>query len=106
MKISCIFCGKSVHIVRAGFRYNASGDKQRYFCKNCDRSFVPEDGFRKMKTSKELVAKAVHQYNDGLSLSKVKNHLYQHERLDRSRPTILNWVKKYSASLKKTSYRL
>jgi hypothetical protein len=59
-----------------------------------------------MKTPKELVVKAIHQYNDGLSLSKVKNHLNQHESTSRSRVAILSWVKKYSTALKKTSYRV
>jgi len=106
MKVFCIFCNKSSNIVKAGFRLNQTGKKQRYLCNNCNRSFVPEDGFRKMKTPKELVVKAIHQYNDGLSLSKVKNHLNQHESISRSRVAILSWVKKYSAALKKTSYRL
>lgn len=105
MKIICVFC-KSSKFVRAGFRYNKLGKKQRYACKNCGRLFVPEDGFRKMKTPKELIAKAVHQYNDGLSLSKVKNHLHQHENIARSRVAILKWVNKYSDALKKTSYHL
>lgn len=106
MKVFCVFCDKSSNIVKAGFRINQTGKKQRYSCNNCNRSFVPDDGFRKMKTSKELIVKAIHQYNDGLSLSKVKNHLNQHENTSRSRVAILSWVKKYSAALKKTSYRL
>lgn len=106
MKVFCFFCNKSSNIVKAGFRCNKVGKKQRYMCNNCSRSFVPDDGFRKMKTPKELIVKAIHQYNDGLSLSKVKNHLNQHENISRSRVSVLNWVKKYSADLKKTSYRL
>ena len=106
MNVLCIFCKDSSKIVKAGFRNNFSGQKQRYICKKCNHTFVPDDGFRKMKTKKELVVKAIHQYNDGLSLSKVKNHLNQHEDLLRSRVSILNWVKKYSDDLKKTSYRL
>lgn len=101
----CSFCKKSSDIVKAGFRINQTGKKQRYFCNDCNHSFVPDDGFWKMKTSKDLIVKAIHQYNDGLSLSKVKNHLDQHENTSRSRVAILSWVKKYSADLKKTSYR-
>src|SRR3989339_1118331 len=101
MKVFCIFCKKSTNLVKAGFRINKTGKKQRYLCNNCNRLFVPDDGFWKMKTQKELVVKAIHQYNDGLSLSKVKNHLNQHEKISRSRPAILYWVKKYSAALKK-----
>jgi len=106
MKIICIFCKGSSNIVKAGFRNNKLGKKQRYLCNDCDHLFVPDDGFRKMKTPKELVVKAIHQYNDGLSLSKVKNHLHQHENIDRSRVAVLSWVKKYSSAIKKTSSRL
>jgi len=105
MKIFCIFCKKYSHIVKAGFRLNQTGKKQRYICRKCNQTFVADDGFRKMKTPKEIVAKAVHQYNDGLSLSKVKNHLNQHENIERSEVAILKWVRKYSDDLKKTSYR-
>ena len=106
MKIVCIFCHKSEKIIKAGFRINNTGKKQRYICKNCNRTFVPDDGFWKMKTPKELIVKSIHQYNDGLSLSKVKNHLKQHEDFSRSRVAILSWVKKYSTALKKNSCRL
>ena len=103
MVVFCIFCNESSNVVKAGFRNNLTGKKQRFLCKNCKHLFVPDDGFRKMKTSKELVVRAIHQYNDGLSLSKVKNHMNQHDSVSRSRPAILYWVKKYSAALKKNS---
>ena len=102
MVIVCNHCKSSNKIVKSGFRYNQSGKKQKYLCKSCHRLFVPNDGFWKMKTPKELVVKAIHQYNDGLSLSKVKNHLYQHENIKRSRTTVLRWTNKYSAIIKKT----
>ena len=105
MVIICNYCKTSKGVVRSGFRYNQSGKKQKYLCNECNRLFVPNDGFWKMKTKKELVVKAIHQYNDGLSLSKVKNHLYQHENVDRSRTSVLRWVKKYSLDIKKTSYQ-
>jgi len=106
MKVFCIFCNKSSNIVKAGFRFNQTGKKQRYYCKNSKHFFVPDDGFWKMKTPKEQIVKAIHQYNDGLSLSKVKNHLNQHENISRSRVAILSWVRKYSATLKKNSYHM
>jgi len=56
-----------------------------------------------MRKPKEAIVKAIHQINDGLSLSKVQNHLYQHDNLKVSRAGILYWVKKYSGLIKKKS---
>jgi len=58
-----------------------------------------------MRKPKEAIVRAIHQLNDGLSLSKVKNHLHQHDKVDISRAGILYWVKKYSDLIKKTSPR-
>ncbi len=105
VKIICPEC-HSHDIVKKGFRYNASGKKQKFQCKKCKTWFVFDDGFKGMRKPKEVIVKAIHQINDGLSLSKVKNQLYQHENISVSRAGILYWVKKYSSYIKKTSSRL
>lgn len=102
MKVVCGKCN-SGKIRKHGFRYNQSGKKQRLQCVKCDYLFVIDDGFKKMKHKKEDVVRAIHQYNDGLSLSKIKNHLLQHDGVVISRTSVLNWVKKYSNFIKKTS---
>jgi len=101
-KIRCPEC-RSHDIARKGFRYNQSGKKQKYQCTSCKFWFVYDDGFKRMRKSKEAIVRAIHQVNDGLSLSKVKNHLYQHDNVSISRAGILHWVKKYSKVIKKTS---
>ena len=102
MKIICEKCNSN-KIRKHGFRYNKSGKKQRFQCKDCKYIFIIDDGFKKMKHKKEVIVRAIHQYNDGLSLSKVQNHLYQHDNTSISRSGILSWVKKYSNVIKKTS---
>ena len=105
--IRCPEC-KSENIARKGFRYNKSGKKQKYLCtkKYCKAWFVYDDGFKRMRKPKEAIVRAIHQYNDGLSLSKVKNHLSQHDNVDVSRAGILYWIKKYPNIIKKNSCRL
>lgn len=49
-----------------------------------------------MKHKKEIIERAVHQHIDGFSLSKVQNHLWQHDNVKVSRWTIAQWVKKFS----------
>lgn len=104
--IRCPKC-KSDTAARKGFRQNQSGKKQKYQCtkKDCKTWFVYDDGFKRMRKPKEAIVRAIHQLNDGLSLSKVKNHLYQHDDVEISRSGILYWVKKYSDLIKKTSSR-
>lgn len=40
-------------------------------------------------------------YNDGMPVSKVQNHLLQHDNTKVSDVSILNWIKKYAPILKK-----
>lgn len=103
--IVCEYC-KGKEIIKKGFRYNRTGKKQKHFCHTCKRWFVENDGFKRMRFKPKIIVRAVHQYEDGLSLSKVKNHLNQHDCTKVTRWTILKWVKKYSDFLKKNSFRM
>ena len=102
--IKCPAC-HSKDTARKGFRYNKSGKKQKYRCGTCKAWFVFDDGFKRMRKSPEVVVRALHMLNDGLSLSKVKNHLWQHDNVKISRSGILYWTKKFSGLIKKTSSR-
>jgi len=53
-----------------------------------------------MRFSPEVIVRAVHQHEDGFSLSKVQNHLWQHDNVRVTRWTISMWVRKYSDFLK------
>jgi len=93
---------KGSKIVKQGFRHNESGRKQKYQCRTCGSYFVVDDGFKRMRTKPKAIVRAIHMYADGLSLSKVQNHMYQHDNIKVSRWAINKWVNKYSDALKKT----
>ena len=99
--VTCIFCNSSADIVKAGFRYNGSGKKQRYKCNNCKKRFVPNDGFWKMKHKPEIVVEACSCYKRGMSFKEVSNHFREYDKADICQATVYNWVKKYSKALKK-----
>ena len=99
MAIGCLYCTGS-DIVRRGIRRNRSSQKQLYRCNGCRRTFVEPDGFERMRFSPEVIVRAVHQHEDGFSLSKVQNHLWQHDNVRVTRLTISMWVRKYSDFLK------
>lgn len=92
-------------IVKRGKRYNKSGIKQLYRCNKCRSVFVEPDGFERMRFKKEKIVRAIHMHEDGLSLSKVKTHLWQHDNVKVTRWTISEWTKKYSLFLKSDSSR-
>jgi transposase-like protein len=96
----CDYCG-SHDVAKKGIRYNASGAKQKFFCHNCNKWFVIDDGFKGMRNKPEDIVRAIDQYGDGMSLKKVKKHLWQHDGVKVSRWGIRKWVVKYSRLLKK-----
>ncbi len=97
--MNCLYCNSS-SVVKRGMRYNDLGVKQRFLCNDCGGSFVEHDGFEHMRHHKEDIVRAIHDYEDGLSMAKVQNHLWQHDNVKIARKTIYGWIKKYSVFLK------
>lgn len=97
--VICDNC-KSDSIVKKGFRYNQNSKKQKYFCNACKKWFIPDDGFKRMRHSPEIITRAVHQHVDGFSLFKTQYHLLQHDNVEVSRWTISQWTSKFSVFLK------
>jgi transposase-like protein len=98
-KLTCPKCN-AIDVVKRGKRYNKIKAKQLYRCNECRTVFVEPDGFERMRHKPDDIVRAIHQYNDGLTLFKVKNHLWQHDNVSVSRWTISKWHKKYSDFLK------
>lgn len=99
MTVGCVFCG-SGNVVKNGLRRRKVRVKQSYLCQACKRQFVEPDGFERMRFSAEVITRAVHQHEDGFSLSKVQNHLWQHDNTKVTRWTIAMWVHRYGIFLK------
>lgn len=92
---ACPYCG-SIDTVWRGYRYNFKSKKRLKKCSVCKRKFTPNDGFLKMRFSKEDILKAVQLYRDGMTLSDVKRIL-EKDYIKVSRWTILKWYKKYKS---------
>lgn len=100
--VVCEYCGTN-SAVKKGFRYNASGRKQKFYCSKCKKWFIHDDGFKRMRINPKHIVRALHEYGDGASLKKVREHLAQHDGVKVTRWAIRKWVVKYSTLLKKTS---
>lgn len=97
--MNCIYC-KSKNVVENGKRFRKVRTKQSYMCNKCGRQFIEPDGFERMRHRKENITRAVHMHDDGLSLSKIQNHLWQHDGVNVTRWTIAEWHHKFSVFLK------
>jgi len=105
MPLKCPKCD-STDISKKGFRKNISGKKQKYRCYDCKEWFVKNEGFNRMRFNPSVIVRAVHMHEDGMSLSKVQNHLWQHDKVKVTRGAMSLWIKKYSIFLKSHSFKL
>lgn len=100
----CVFC-KSSSVVKNGSRKRKVRTKQSFLCMSCGKQFVDPDGFERMRHNPEDILRAIHMYNDGMSLFNVQNHLWQHDGVKVTLWTISKWHKKFSIFLKSHTSR-
>lgn len=96
----CPNCGSS-RIKKAGKAKNKYVTKQAYRCLSCKRYFVERDGFEGMTYPKAIISEVLHLYVEGLSLSKIREIIYQHHGYSITDGSILNWVRKYAELVEK-----
>ena len=96
----CPKCGSQDSVWR-GYRYNKSVNKRLRKCKSCGTKFTPDDGFLRRRFQKEHIVEAVSLYLRGLSLGKVKDHMWHHHGVKVSRWMILLWYRDYSRMINK-----
>jgi len=89
----CKFCASN-QIMRYGKKTKQL--KQRYYCKACKKTFVPDSITRKMWFNPQVVTMTLDLYYKGVSLRGIQDHLNQIFGVQlNSHATILNWIKKY-----------
>ena|SRR5260221_9067082 len=86
--ITCPYCQKSEHQVKAGL--NASGS-QRYRCQECQRRYTPHPKPRGY--GEQVRQKALQHYVDGMNLRRIGRTL----GIDHH--TVINWVNAPAASV-------
>jgi transposase-like protein len=101
----CVFCG-SVEIVKNGNRKNDSGDKQRFKCKACNKTFIIDSCFRKLRGNPKTITLVLDLYFKGISLRKIQDHLQQFYGIKISYKTIYNWIIRFTELLKSYTDKL
>ncbi len=100
-KPKCPNC-KSEKVVKRGLSSTKNrGNQQRYLCKECRRTFIPDIGFWKMKNSEKIVTMSIDMYLSNLSSRKMRNQLQRHFEHKISHVSILDWVRKYTLKVQK-----
>lgn len=76
-EIKCRFC-QSSNTTKKGFRKTQNRGKiQKYCCKDCNRLFVLDDGFFKMRNSPQKITLCLDLFFKGVSTRQVQAHLQQ-----------------------------
>lgn len=95
-EIICPKC-KSKEVVRRGYiKTKIRGKRQRYFCKNCNKKFLPKDAFYRMRNSPQKITCALDLFFRGLSTRGVQEHFKAFFPHNSDHSTILRWIRKYS----------
>jgi len=95
-KVSCPKC-KSNEIVKRGFfQTEAHGKQQRYFCKGCNKKFIPRSAFYRMRNNEKKITLCLDLFFKGISTRQVQSHLQTFYPHNSSHKSIYKWVVKYS----------
>ena len=86
----CTHCGSENYT-----KYGKKNDKQIYMCKDCNRRFVDNLYFERLKCDPKIICVTLDLYFKGISLRKITDHLRQFHELDIHFTTIYLWIKKY-----------
>jgi transposase-like protein len=96
----CKFCG-SQNVVKRGYRDTDRGKVQRFFCKDCKRCFIVDEGFEKMRATPETITVALDLYFKGISMRAIVDHIKQFYGVEVSHVAIYKWIRKYISMMKK-----
>ena len=86
----CTHCGSEHY-----FKYGKKNSKQQFMCKDCNRKFVDNLYFEKLKGDPKIICLTLDLYFKGVSLRKISDHLKQFHNLKVTYVTIFRWITRY-----------
>jgi putative transposase len=98
---------KSNNVTKRGyFQTEAHGKQQRYFCKDCNKKFIEQTPFYRMRNNSKKVTLSIDLFYRGVSTRKVQEHLQAFYPHNSSHMTIYRWIVKFSNQISKWSDNL
>lgn len=105
-KIICSHC-KNENVIKWTKRKTENrGLIQRYKCNNCNKTFVLDDGFFRMRNAPQKVTCAIDLFYRGVSTRKVQEHFKAFYPHNANHTSILRWIRKYSVMISKFTEKL
>jgi len=86
----CTHCGSENYI-----KYGKENNKQMYKCRDCNRKFVDNLYFEKLKADPNTICLVLDLYFKGVSLRKITDHLNQFYKINVYHTTVLRWIERY-----------
>ena len=96
-KTVCPYC-KSDNIIKRGIRKTATEQKQRYFCKACNKRFVTQI-ISRTKVNAKMVTLIMDLYYKGNSLRDIKDTIKQFFNIDLNHETVRRYILRYTEQI-------
>lgn len=90
----CPNCNSN-NIAKKGFRKNKNSMKQMYQCKECNKRFSVDDGFKYTTSDQRVITLSLDLYFKGLSQNDITQHLKQFYNVTVNQSTVSRWIRKY-----------
>jgi len=95
-EVMCPKCESNEVVKRGYILTKINNKKQRYYCKRCDKKFIPQSPFYRMRNSPNKITLCLDLFFRGISTRKVQEHLQAFYPHNSDHSTILRWIVKYS----------
>jgi len=86
----CTHCGSENYT-----KYGKKNGKQVFMCKDCNKRFVDNLYFERLKVEPKIICVTLDLYFKGISFRKISNHLKQFYNLNIHFTTLYHWIRKY-----------
>jgi transposase-like protein len=95
-KVSCPRC-KSENIIKRGyFQTQAHGKQQRYYCKSCNKKFIEQTPFYRMRNNPQKITLCLDLFYKGVSTRQIQQHLHDFYPHNASWVSVYKWIIRYS----------
>jgi len=91
-EIFCPYCNGNNVVKRGFFKTEVNGKVQRYYCRNCDKKFIPKTAFYRMRNTPKKITLCIDLFYRGISTRKVQEHLKIFYPHNSDHTTIYRWV--------------
>jgi putative transposase len=105
-QVTCPHC-KNQEVVKRGFFQTATnGEQQRYYCKSCNKKFIEQTPFYRMRNTPNKITLCLDLFYKGVSTRQIQSHLKAFYPHNSSWVTIYKWIIKYSKKISKFTDKL